>query len=91
MTQQMKVLAAMSAVAMLGGYGHGRKLEMLHVDEPPPDEPPPDDRYVAADWGAKPATSVTGADLQRIADADAKRARKAAKRLALLRAQGESS
>jgi hypothetical protein len=82
----MKVLAAMSAVAMLGGYGHGRRLEMLHVDEPPPE-----DRYIAADWGAKPATSVTGADLQRIADADAKRARKAAKRFALLRAQGESS
>ena len=86
MTQQIKVLAAMSAIGMLGGYGHGRRL-----DTPYDDEPPPEDRYIAADWGAKPATSVTGADLQRIADADAKRARKAAKRLALLRAQGESS
>jgi len=75
---RVEALRALAAVALLsGGYGHGRRLDTPYDDEPALAEPV----YVAADWGAKPATSVAEADLQRLAAADAKRARKAAKRL----------
>ena len=72
----------MSVLGMLsGGYGHGRRIEVT-TDEDRPPEP-----YVAADFGAKPAVLVSGADLQRIANAQAKRDRKAAKRAALLKSE----
>jgi hypothetical protein len=81
---RIESLRALAAVALLSsGYGHGRRLDTPYDDETAPAEPV----YVAADWGAKPATSVTEADLQRISAAQDKRARKAAKRLSRAKEQ----
>lgn len=76
--------AAIMAASMLSGLAVAERHKPDPAPEPS-DDPRPDERYAGGiDYGSKPARSVRfdGLDQQRIAAAQAKRERKAAKRAA---------
>jgi len=82
----MHSLRAATLVAALAGSGAWLARADDEPREAPPeptDKPERSPRYIGADYGAKPARAFYPEDRQRIAAADEKRARKAAKRLAL--------
>jgi len=77
-----RTLAVTSMIAAMGAYGSGRRDIEVIVEGPEPTAPEIAVRYEAADYGSKPARTVTHADRARLEAAQEKRARKAAKRLA---------